>query len=43
MINIRNRLCNFENCFKSSSYNYKTHKSPIYCSKHKLNDMINVK
>ena len=36
------QYCIAKNCKKLSSYNYENLK-PIYCNKHKLDEMINVK
>ncbi len=36
------RICIKENCYKHSSFNYKNKKSPIYCLKHKKDNMINI-
>jgi ABC-type uncharacterized transport system ATPase subunit len=35
-------MCNFENCTKRASFNYKNEKKSIYCSNHKLDGMINI-
>jgi hypothetical protein len=35
--------CKFENCDKYSSFNYQNEKSGMYCFKHKLDDMVDVK
>ena len=36
-------ICVFDDCDKRSSFNFENKKKALYCSKHKLNDMINVK
>ena len=35
-------LCLFDSCGKYASFNYKNEKKPIYCSPHKLADMVDV-
>ena len=37
------KYCIISNCEKNVSFNYKNEKNPIYCSSHKLENMINVK
>ena len=37
------RYCIISDCEKNASFNYKDLKDPIYCHKHKLKNMINVK
>jgi hypothetical protein len=39
----RNKSCNFPECTKQPSFNLHSIKSGLYCSKHKLEGMINVK
>jgi hypothetical protein len=34
--------CIFENCIKQPSFNLPTEKNGLYCSEHKLENMINV-
>ena len=41
MINIKNKKCVYKNCKKSQIYNIKGHPA-LYCSKHKLDGMINI-
>lgn len=43
MINVKDKTCIFEKCKVLPLYNYETHKTPLYCNKHKLTDMVNVK
>ena len=37
------RYCIISDCEKNASFNYEKEKNPIYCYKHKLKNMINVK
>ena len=37
------RYCIISDCEKISSFNYKNEKNPLYCFKHKLKNMLNVK
>ena len=37
------RLCIYDNCMKYSTFNLPTEKKSLYCSLHKLDNMINVK
>ena len=37
------RYCIISDCEKNASFNYENEKNPIYCYKHKLKNMINVK
>ena len=37
------RYCIISDCEKNASFNYKDLKDPIYCHKHKLKNMVNVK
>ena len=37
------RFCIVSNCEKNASFNYQNEKNPIYCHKHKLKNMLNVK
>lgn len=46
MINVKkshSKLCNFFNCEKIPSFNFKGEKMPIFCSTHKLDGMVDVK
>ena len=40
---MKNQLCKFENCMKKSIYNISNEKEALYCNKHKLENMIDVK
>ena len=37
------QFCRRKNCKTESSYNYENIKKPIYCNKHKRENMVNVK
>ena len=37
------RYCIISDCEKNASFNYEKEKNPIYCYKHKLKNMINIK
>ena len=37
------KYCIISDCEKNASFNYKNEKDPIYCFKHKLKNMVNVK
>ena len=37
------KYCIISDCEKNASFNYKDLKDPIYCHKHKLKNMVNVK
>ena len=37
------RYCVISDCEKNASFNYENEKNPIYCHKHKLKNMINIK
>ena len=37
------RYCIISDCEKNASFNYENEKNPIYCHKHKLKNMINIK
>jgi hypothetical protein len=37
------KICNFENCKKKSTFNYRNEKIPIFCKDHSLDGMIDVK
>ena len=43
MINIVSKNCIYEGCKKQSNYNHYGKKTPLYCSSHKLEGMIDVK
>jgi len=43
MINVVDKKCIFENCIKIPNFNLPTETKGIYCSEHKLENMINVK
>ncbi len=38
----KSKFCNYNECQKEASYNYKNNKIRLYCKSHKLNNMINV-
>jgi hypothetical protein len=42
MINVISKLCYEDNCDKRPAFNISTETKPIYCSKHKKDNMINV-
>jgi len=42
MKNIKSRKCLYENCITCPNYNYPNEKKPIFCAKHKKNDMIDI-
>jgi hypothetical protein len=42
MIDIKNKKCIHEGCKKQPIYNKIGEKSPLYCSEHKTNDMVNL-
>jgi hypothetical protein len=42
MINVMNKKCDHDLCFKSPSYNYINEKKPKYCVDHKLENMVDV-
>jgi len=42
MIDVKHKKCNHTNCVIVPHFNYTNEKVPIYCSKHKLKDMINI-
>ena len=39
----RNKCCLEETCNKTPNFNYHDKKGGIFCGKHKLNDMVDVK
>ena len=43
MIDIKSKRCIFDNCNIRPSYNYENEKQAIYCAKHKLDNMIDIK
>jgi hypothetical protein len=43
MINIGVKKCNHKNCNIYPSYNYEDNNKHLYCNKHKLEGMVNVK
>jgi hypothetical protein len=42
MIDIKNKICNYEECKKISNFNFENERKPIYCFTHKLDGMIDV-
>jgi hypothetical protein len=44
MINltVKNKICNFENCEKIATFNYKSESKPIFCVDHKEEKMISI-
>ena len=40
MIDVLNKRCKYIDCYKFPSYNYPIESKPLYCSEHKLKDMI---
>jgi hypothetical protein len=36
-------MCKFPDCKITPSFNYKNEKKPLYCTEHKLDNMINLK
>ena len=42
MINVKNKLCVFENCSIRPTFNKEGEPTALYCAKHKKDDMINV-
>ncbi len=42
MINIKHKRCIEENCDKQPNFNFQNEKIPLYCKKHKLENMINI-
>ena len=43
MINVTNKKCIYKNCIKGPNFNYVNIGKGIYCFKHKLDKMIEVK
>jgi hypothetical protein len=41
MVNIKDKMCIYDNCNKLANYSYKNKKTKLYCKKHKLDNMIN--
>ena len=42
MIDIKNKRCQFHNCNKRPSFNYKGENKAIFCNKHKADNMIDI-
>lgn len=42
MINVMNKLCLFAECKTTPSFNYINCKTPLYCNKHKFENMVNI-
>lgn len=42
MIDIVHKKCKYENCDKRPTYNYENEKQPLFCKKHKQENMIDV-
>jgi len=42
MIDIRHTKCSFENCKTRPSFNFINEKNPIYCSSHKVSNMVDI-
>ncbi len=43
MVVVKSKKCIYENCNKQPLFNLINEKKPIYCSNHKLENMIDVK
>jgi len=42
MIDVRHKKCNYPGCTTNPSFNYVNEMFPLYCSEHKLYQMINI-
>jgi hypothetical protein len=43
MVDVKNKVCIYEDCITIPAFNYKGPKNALYCSTHKLNEMVDVK
>jgi hypothetical protein len=43
MVNVKHKKCNHEGCTNRPNYNFKDQSQKLYCSKHKLPEMIDVR
>jgi hypothetical protein len=43
MINVKSKKCLYIDCIKQPCYNYENEKAPLYCSLHKLENMVDIK
>jgi hypothetical protein len=43
MVDVKNKKCNYDDCCKNKFYNFENEKTALFCSEHKLDNMVNVK